>query len=243
MAHQLGGVVGAELVHQPAAVIIGGFDADRQVVGDLLGGVAVDDEMEVLARGAGHPQLQLGFGRGEGELREPPLVALLHDPVYREKYAQNLKREFPRIPCYPDFWQWADWGKTLMDLHIGYETVEPWPLQRTDVQDKETRKAGLAPKPVLKPNKEFGRIRLDSETTLAGFPAEVWDYKLGNRSALEWILDQYKEKKPKDPTIRARFDTYRFADYKEKVIDLLARVTTVSVETVRITREMLDAKR
>ena len=48
------------------------------------------------------------------------------------------------------------------------------------------------------------------------------------------MLDQYKEKKPKDPTIREKFDTYRFADYKEKVIDLLMRVTTVSVETMKI---------
>jgi predicted helicase len=171
------------------------------------------------------------------------VYGVLHDPMYREKYAQNLKRDFPRIPFYPDFWQWADWGKTLMDLHIGYETVEPWPLQRIDVQDEEAREAGLSPKPMLKADKEFGRIRLDSETTLAGVPPEAWDYRLGNRSALEWILDQYKEKKPKDPTIRARFDTYRFADYKEKVIDLLARVTAVSVATVRITQAMLDAQR
>ena len=55
---------------------------------------------------------------------------------------------------------------------------------------------------------------------------------------LDWVLDQYKEKKPKDPTIREKFDTYRFADHKEKVIDLLARVTTVSVETVRIVAAM-----
>ena len=84
---------------------------------------------------------------------------------------------------------------------------------------------------------------LDSETTLSGIPSTAWDYKLGNRCALEWILDQYKEKKPKDPTIRAKFDIYRFADYKEKVIDLLMRVTTVSVETVAITEAMNAAKR
>jgi predicted helicase len=168
---------------------------------------------------------------------------VLHDPVYRDKYAQNLKREFPRVPFYSGFWQWADWGKSLMDLHIGYETVKPWPLRRTDVPDKGTRKAGLAPKATLKADKEAGRITLDSETTLVEIPPEAWDYRLGNRSALEWILDQYKEKKPKDPTIRAHFDTYRFADYKEKVIDLLARVTTVSVETVRITRAMREADR
>jgi predicted helicase len=55
---------------------------------------------------------------------------------------------------------------------------------------------------------------------------------------LEWILDQYKEKKPKDPTIAEKFNTYRFVDYKEKVIDLLKRVTTVSVETMKIIGEM-----
>ena len=59
---------------------------------------------------------------------------------------------------------------------------------------------------------------------------------VGNRSALEWILNQYKEKKPKDPTIREKFNTCPFADYKEKVIDLLMRVTTVSVRTVAIAR-------
>ena len=67
----------------------------------------------------------------------------------------------------------------------------------------------------------------NSETTLTGI-----------RSALEWILDQYKEKKPKDPTIREKFNTYRFADYKEKVVDLLMRVTTVSVRTVVLLESM-----
>ena len=61
---------------------------------------------------------------------------------------------------------------------------------------------------------------------------------MGNRCAIDWVLDQHKEKKPKDPTIREKFDTYRFADHKEKVVDLLMRVTTVSVETVRITDAM-----
>ena len=77
-------------------------------------------------------------------------------------------------------------------------------------------------------------IVLDSKTTLAGIPDEAWEYRLGSRSALEWVLDQYKEKKPRDPTIAARFNTYRFADHKERVIDLLRRVCTVSVATVGI---------
>ncbi len=66
----------------------------------------------------------------------------------------------------------------------------------------------------------------------------AWEYVLGSRSALEWVLDQYKEKKPKDPTIAERFNTYRFADYKEKVIDLLCRVCTVSVRTMELIDSM-----
>ncbi len=56
------------------------------------------------------------------------------------------------------------------------------------------------------------------------------------------ILDQYKEKKPKDKTIAEKFNTYRFADYKEQVIELLKKVTTVSVETMKIIREMEKVK-
>lgn len=171
------------------------------------------------------------------------VYGLLHDPVYRDKYALNLKREFPRLPYYPDFWQWAAWGQALMELHVGFETVEPWPLTRTDSVDEKAKAAGLAPKPKLKSDPAMGNIVLDSETQLSDIPPQVWLYRLGNRSALDWILDQYKEKTPKDPTIREKFNTYRFADYKEKVIDLLARVTRVSVETVAITEAMAALKR
>lgn len=169
--------------------------------------------------------------------------AVLHDPLYRDKYAQNLKREFPRIPFYKDFWQWAAWGEALMQLHIGYEHVAPFPLTRTDTPDDKVRAAGLQPKAVLRADPAAGSITLDSETTLRGIPPEAWSYKLGNRCAIDWVLDQYKEKKPKDPTIREKFDTYRFADYKEKVIDLLARVTTVSVETVKLVDAMKAVSR
>jgi predicted helicase len=171
------------------------------------------------------------------------VYAVLHDPIYREKYALNLKREFPRIPFYANFWQWAQWGKELMELHIGYEAVAPWELQRLDTPDEKARKNRAAPKALLKANKDDGSIALDSETTLTGVPDEAWDYKLGNRSALEWILDQYKEKTPKDPTIREKFNTYRFADYKDKVIDLLARVTRVSVRTQEVVTAMRGASR
>lgn len=167
--------------------------------------------------------------------------AVLHDPVYRETYAINLKREFPRIPFYPDFKQWVAWGERLMALHIDYEDVEPWSLERVEKPSK--RAEGSAPRAILRSDHASGNIRLDADTQLTGVPEEAWRYRLGNRSAIDWVLDQHKEKKPRDPTIREKFNTYRFADYKEKVIDLLRRVTRVSVETVAITDAMKDLNR
>ena len=69
-------------------------------------------------------------------------------------------------------------------------------------------------------------------------PEKAWEYRLGSRSALEWLLDQYKERKPRDPTIREKFNNYRFSDHKERVIDLLRRVCTVSVATMEIVDSM-----
>lgn len=183
--------------------------------------------------------------------------AVLHHPAYRSQYEINLKREFPRLPFYADFQQWASWGKELMDWHLNYETIEPYGLRRVDVgcktatsdspiqgslipTDKSDSTERTTPKAKLKADKTEGKIILDTVTTLEGVPAVAWDYKLGNRSALEWILDQYKEKKPKDPTITKLFNTYKFADYKEQVIDLLDRVCTVSVKTMAIIQQMPD---
>ena len=194
-----------------------------------------------------HYAAEIGKGKAARKITKQAIFhycyAVLHDPLYREKYAQNLKREFPRIPFYADFWRWADWGAELMALHIGYEAVAPFALVRTDEPDTRARAAGLAPKAILKSDPAAGSITLDTETTLRGVPPEAWAYQLGNRSAIDWVLDQHKEKKPKDPTIREKFDTYRFADYKEQVADLLARVTTVSVETARTTEAMRTAPR
>ena len=184
------------------------------------------------------------------------VYAVLHNPAYRKKYEQNLKREFPRIPFYDDFEKWAAWGKDLMELHINYENTKLFPLKRvervisqavsSDQRQLFARVEEVEPlyrpevkiKPKLKADKEVGTIEIDEQTTLTGIPAEAWAYKLGNRSALEWILDQYKESKPTDFTILEKFNHYRFADYKEEVIMLLQKVCTVSVETMKIIRAM-----
>ena len=128
----------------------------------------------------------------------------------------------------------------MLDWHLGFETVEPWPLERNDagVNNYSPLPNGASPKTILRADKERGIIRLDEQTTLAGVPDEAWWYELGSRSALEWVLDQYKERRPRDPTIRERFSAYRFADHKERVVELLGRVCAVSVETERIVGEL-----
>ena len=158
--------------------------------------------------------------------------AVLHDPVYRHDYRVDLLREFPRLPLYRDFHHWAKMGQKLLDLHIGFESAEPYPLERHDRKDVDPKRA------ILRADKSRGTITLDERTTLAGVPAQAWEYRLGSRSALEWVLDQYKERKPRDPTIREKFNNYRFSDHKERIIDLLRRVCTVSVATMEIVDSM-----
>jgi predicted helicase len=170
------------------------------------------------------------------------VYAVLYDPSYRETYAVNLRREFPRIPFYDDFWRWSDWGKELMTLHLGYECIDPWPLRRVDTPAQKGA-AVMAPKVLLKASKDKTVIYVDSETSLTGVPPTAWNYELGNRSALDWVLDQHKEKVSKDPLVAATFNTYRFASVKEAVVALIGRVTRLSVETIRITEDMKAAAR
>lgn len=134
-----------------------------------------------------------------------------------------------------------------MELHLNYENVEPYPLERIDTGRRDTAEGSTdhapessrrVPTVRLIPRKERGEIEIDTLTTLRGIPPEAWDYRLGTYSALEWVLERYKEKKPKDPTIAEKFNTYRFAEYKESVIELLGKVCRVSVETMKIIEEM-----
>ncbi len=165
------------------------------------------------------------------------VYAVLHHPAYREKYAINLKRGFPRIPFYDNFWQWSALGKQLMYMHLNFETAPSYSLKRVDTKSK-AGKPPVTPKVKLKADKENGIIELDTVTVLKGIPKIAWEYKLGNRSALEWVLEYYRERRPRDPTILKLFDTYRFSDYKEQVVDLLQKVCTVSTKTMEIIKQM-----
>ena len=161
--------------------------------------------------------------------------AVLHDPVYRYDYRNDLLREFPRLPLYSEFDIWAKMGARLLGLHLNFEAIEPYPLER---RDKTPNRNAASPRPRLRADKERGIIVIDDRTTLHGVPEDAWRYTLGNRSALEWVLDQHKEKKPRDPTIRARFNNYRLSDHKERLITLLGQVCAASVGTMEIVDDM-----
>ena len=160
--------------------------------------------------------------------------AVFHNSAYLEKYATDLQQQFPRLPFYADFRQWVKWGERLMTLHCDYEKQTAHPLRLINSGD-DPGKAKLTA------DKIAGVITLDEQTKLAGIPLESWQYRFGSRSALEWVLDQYKEKTIKDPTVAAEFNTYRFADHKEAVIKLLGKVCAVSIETIKIIKEMEQA--
>jgi predicted helicase len=190
-------------------------------------------------------QFEAHYGKKAGVTKDAIYTycyGILHDPIYTEKYALNLKGEFPRIPFYDDFAKWAGWGQQLLDLHIGYEKAKPFKLTRVD-RPNPKRAKGSHSKPKLKSDPDKGLVIVDEDTQLTNIPREAWDYRLGNRSAIDWVLDQHKEKTPRDPTVRMKFNSYRFADYKEEMIKLVARVITVSLETVKITEAMAAFER
>lgn len=91
---------------------------------------------------------------------------------------------------------------------------------------------------LIKADPAVGSITLDTETTLRSVPPEACAYKLANRCATDRVLDQHKEKKPADLSVREKFDTYRFADQQEKVVGMLQCLTTMRVQTVQITEAM-----
>ncbi len=156
------------------------------------------------------------------------VYGLLHHPGYRTKFADNLKRELPRIPFAPDFWAFADAGKELARLHLDYEKLEPYELKFIEtpgmplsyhVEDK------------MRLSKDKTSLKVNPSLTLAGIPPEVFDYRLGNRSALDWVIDQYQVSEDKRSGIRS--DPNR-PDDPEYIVKLVGQVVRVSIETVKI---------
>ena len=159
------------------------------------------------------------------------VYAILHQPQYREKYAANLKRELPRIPFAPDFWKFAKAGKQLTELHVNYEKQAEYPL--TWLENKEKKINYHVERMIL--SKGETQIVYNDFLTLGGIPLEVFEYRLGNRSALDWIIDQYQISTDKRSGIVNDPNTI---DNPQYIIRLIGKVITVSLETMKIVKSL-----
>lgn len=159
------------------------------------------------------------------------VYAMLHHPIYRERYAANLKRELPRIPFAPDFRVFADIGKRLAEIHVNYEQQPEYPLDKIESSgvalDWRVEK--------MKLSKDKRKLSYNDFLTLSGIPAEVFEYRLGNRSSLDWIIDQYQVSTDKRSGITN--DPNR-ADDPEYIVRLIGQVITVSLETVNLVKSL-----
>lgn len=189
------------------------------------------------------------------------VYAVLHHPTYRTRYVENLKRELPRIPFVgvaagekeasffplsavekmqgdkkPDhnpktsaklFHAFAEAGKELAELHVNYESAKEYKLKRTE--NKEVKLDWRVE--AMKLSKDHASLFYNEFLTLSGIPPEVFDYKLGNRSALEWVIDQYRVTKDDNGNIVS--DPNRMDD-EEYIVRLIGQVITVSLETMKV---------
>ena len=178
------------------------------------------------------------------------VYGLLHSPDYRSRYAADLKKSLPRIPLVTDARPYIDAGERLMELHLGYESIDPYPLDGLDITppdgadpyafyavgDKKMRfgKPTDAQKAEgLKKDRTV--IHYNDRITLSGIPEDAYRYMLGSRSAIEWIIDRYHVKTDKaSGIVNDPNDWSRGVSDPRYIIDLLARIVTVSLETMAI---------
>jgi len=173
------------------------------------------------------------------------VYGLLHSPNYRTRYEADLKKALPRLPFLTqraDFDAFAEAGAELLELHLTYESAAPYDLDevRTDLYEGEDlyRVAKLS---FAKNGKAPDRSTLvyNSHLTLTGIPDAAYAYQLGSRSALEWIIDRWQDKTDKDSGIRNDANAWGAEhDNPRYIVDLIKRVTTVSVRTVEIVKSL-----
>ena len=171
------------------------------------------------------------------------VYGLLHHPGYRERHADSLKRELPRIPMAPDFAAFRDAGKELARLHLNYEHERPWRLD-WETADGPVEYRVEKMRPLKRVQSEDGDYRIfdslqyNDTLTLRGIPPKAFRYRLGTRSALEWVVDQYRVKTDKRSGIVS--DPNAWSEDQQYIVNLVGRVLRVSVETVNIVDDLAD---
>ena len=159
------------------------------------------------------------------------VYGLLHHPDYRSCYEANLKRELPRIPFAPDFRAFSKAGEKLAELHLDYEKQPEYPLKRIETPDLALDWRVVK----MKLSKDKSQLIYNDFLTLGGIPPETFHYRLGNRSALEWIVDQYQVSTDK---ISGIVNDPNRADDPEYIVRLIGQIVTISIETMKIVRAL-----
>jgi predicted helicase len=181
------------------------------------------------------------------------VYGLLHCPDYRTQFAADLKKMLPRIPMVTDPLPFIQAGRALSDLHLSYESAKPYMLD--GLSDGPSDSSEAAYRHFLVEKMRFGKptaaqsqagltrdrstIVYNDHITLLGVPEEAYRYMLGSRSAIEWIMERYQIKVDKDSQIRNDpNDWSREVGDPRYILDLLARIVTVSLETMAIVDEL-----
>lgn len=164
---------------------------------------------------------------------------LLHSREYRDSFAADLKKSLPRIPKVLDFRGFADAGRRLSDLHLGYEAASPYAGIVEDVKGAtsatpaaELCRVTKMKIPKVKGQPDRSTIIYNTRVTLSNIPEEAYRYQLGARSAIEWIIDRYQVKT--DTASGIVNDPNDWSDDSRYIIDLLRRIVTVSLETIKV---------
>ena len=153
---------------------------------------------------------------------------LLHHPEYRETYQANLKRDLPHIPFATDFRGFAEAGARLADLHVNYESQPEYDKLKF-IQTPDVPLNWRVEK--MKLSKDKTSLIYNNFLTISNIPETVFDYRLGTRSALEWVIDQYRVKTDKRSGI---LNDPNRADDPQYIVKLIGKVITISLETADI---------
>jgi predicted helicase len=167
------------------------------------------------------------------------VYGFLHSPVYRETFANDLKKMLPRLPLVEnvtDFWAFSKAGRKLAELHLNYETIPPY----KEVKVMGTESGFFQVEKMRFPSKDQkDTIIYNSKITVENIPAEAYEYVVNGKSTIEWIMERYQIKTDKKSGIKNDPN-----DWAEEVgnpryiLDLLLSIINVSVQTVEIINEM-----
>jgi len=163
------------------------------------------------------------------------VYGILHAPEYKNRFSANLKKMRPRIPYAQDFRTFRNAGRELGDWHLNYETVEPYPLtednNRLVMEDDDYRVVKMRfGKKDNQPDKTV--IAYNKHLSLRDIPLEAYDYIVNGKPAIEWIMDRYQVTTEKNSSIEN--DPNAWSEDPRYVVDLVKRIVTVSMESVRI---------